>query len=274
MRVDRIARLAALAALPLALSACDWFTTFRYQPSLHTWENMTIAKDTAVKLFWPRTTTWSRRTLLGPSYADEDTTMLHFRGNPQYSVPITGTALAYFQVSNMALPGVIDSVGAAVINPIAPTDSSLAIGRRYFQVNCAVCHGDDGTGTKNPIIAKYGLAFSIMTDVTKSRPDGYIFGMIRNGRGLMPSYNRIEEEERWHVVNYVRGLQGKLGKEVAKGPLGYPGQTGSALPGSTETAPTHPAPFWKPGTGATGIDQRGPMGDQSAPVAAKKGGAR
>ena len=31
--------------------------------------------------------------------------------------------------------------------------------------------------------------------------------MIRNGRGTMPTYNRIEEMERWDVVNYVRGLQ-------------------------------------------------------------------
>ncbi len=40
------------------------------------------------------------------------------------------------------------------------------------------------------------------------RTDGYIWGMIRNGRGLMPTYNRIEELDRWDVVNYVRGLQG------------------------------------------------------------------
>ena len=44
----------------------------------------------------------------------------------------------------------------------------------------------------------------------KGRTDGYIFGMIRNGRGLMPPYNRIEEMDRWDVVNYVRALQGKL----------------------------------------------------------------
>jgi hypothetical protein len=34
--------------------------------------------------------------------------------------------------------------------------------------------------------------------------DGYLFGVIRNGKGLMPPYNRIEEPDRWDIVNYVR----------------------------------------------------------------------
>ena len=40
--------------------------------------------------------------------------------------------------------------------------------------------------------------------------------MIRNGRGLMPPYNRIEEMDRWDVVNYVRGLQGRYPVAVAQ----------------------------------------------------------
>jgi hypothetical protein len=31
--------------------------------------------------------------------------------------------------------------------------------------------------------------------------------MISAGRGLMPNYRRMTQEERWHVVNYVRELQ-------------------------------------------------------------------
>ena len=204
--------------------------------------------------------TWSQR---------EDAKMpLLTRGNPQFSVPITGTVLPYFQISNMAMPGVIDSIGVAVTNPTSPSDSSVALGRRYFQVNCAVCHGDDGAGTKNMIVMKYGLGINIVGDGTKARSDGYIYGMIRNGRGLMPSYNRIEEADRWHVVNYVRGLQGKLGKDVEKGPLGYPGQTGTALPGYTTLGPTRPVPFAKPGR-ATGVDVRS---DGRAAAGPKKGG--
>jgi mono/diheme cytochrome c family protein len=39
--------------------------------------------------------------------------------------------------------------------------------------------------------------------------DGYIYTLIRVGRGIMPAYaHQIAHYDRWHVVNYVRQLQG------------------------------------------------------------------
>jgi mono/diheme cytochrome c family protein len=209
-----VRRLAARAgrlalALPLAgLTACEWFTDFKQQPKIDPWE-------TAADSVPPR-------------------------GAPQYSVPITGAAVPGFAVSYQALPGTVDSM-SALPNPTPVSDSSLANGRRHYQVNCATCHGDNGSG--NGPATKYGMpAISLLTDITKKRTDGYIYGMIRNGRGLMPNYNRIEETDRWDVVNYVRGLQGTAGRQVAIGPLGYPGQGGWTVPGHGTVGPTRPAP--------------------------------
>ena len=205
----------ALAVTPVifAMTGCEWFTDFKRQPSLWTWE---AVKDS-----------------LTPS-----------RGNPQMSVPITGTAVAGFQVSYQPLPGTIDSM-SSIPNPHPVTDASLANGRKYFQINCAPCHGDKGMG--DGTATKYGMpGINLITDVTRGRTDGYIFGMIRNGRGLMPTYNRIEEADRWDVVNYLRALQGVGGRTVETGPLAAPGVTGDKLPGATLTAPTRPAPFVMP----------------------------
>jgi hypothetical protein len=75
--------------------------------------------------------------------------------------------------------------------------------------------------------------------------------MIRNGRGLMPTYNRIEEMDRWDVVNYVRALQGRIQNTTGgTAPYGYPGQNGATVPGPTRTAPTRPAPMWHPSMAA------------------------
>jgi len=216
MSADR--RWIALAfAAPIVLSAtgCEWFTDFKRQPSIVTWEVLS-AKDSTK-----------------PS-----------RGNPQYSVPVSGTAVAGFQVSYAPLPATIDSM-ASIPNPTPVSDSSLANGRKYFQINCSPCHGvkamGDGPATQ------FGMpGINLTGDVTKARTDGYIFGMIRNGRGLMPTYNRIEEKDRWDVVNYLRGLQGKLSQTVPTGPLAAPGVTGDKVPGYTTTGPTRPAPFVKP----------------------------
>ena len=208
------ARLRVLVlAIPLTLTACEWFTDFKRQPSIWTWEPL---KDT-----------------LTPS-----------RGNPQMSVPTTGTAMAGFQVSYGAFPATIDSL-SVLKNPTPASDSSLANGRKYFQINCAVCHGERAMG--DGPASQYGMpGINLTTDLTKGRTDGYIFGMIRNGRGLMPPYNRIEEMDRWDVVNYVRALQGIGGKTVATGPLAPPGVTGDKVPGPTRMGPNVPAPFYNP----------------------------
>ena len=210
-------------ALPLLLTACEWFTDFKRQPSIWTWEPV---KDS-----------------LTPS-----------RGNPQLSVPTTGTAVAGFQVSYGAFPATIDSM-AALRNPTPASDSSLANGRKYFQINCVVCHGDRGAG--DGPATKFGMpGINLTTDMTKARTDGYIFGMIRNGRGLMPPYNRIEEMDRWDVVNYLRALQGAGGQAVSVGPLAAPGVTGDKVPGATRTAPQLPAPFYNPRSLLSGAPTR------------------
>ena len=205
----------AAAPMVFAMGGCEWFTDFKRTPSLWTWEVV------------------SARDSLKPS-----------RGNPQGSVPVTGMAMAGFQVSYAALPATIDSM-AGIPNPVPVSESSLMNGRMYYQINCAVCHGDKGMG--DGPATKFGMpGISLVMDITKGRSDGYIYGMIRNGRGLMPSYNRIEDEDRWDVVNYLRGLQGSLGRAVLTGALAAPGVTGNKVPGSTRTAPTRPAPFTKP----------------------------
>ncbi len=209
----RVRSLCASAFILCVSSSCEWFTDFKRQPSLWTWEPV---KDS-----------------LTPS-----------RGNPQMSVPVTGMAVAGFQVSYAPLPATIDSM-SSIPNPHPVSDASLANGHKYYQLNCVPCHGDLGMG--DGLATKYGMpGINIVTDITKGRSDGYIFGMIRNGRGLMPTYNRIEEPDRWDVVNYLRALQGMTGKPADVGPLAAPGVTGDKLPGATRTAPTRQAPFMSP----------------------------
>lgn len=205
MKVSLLARGGALTLL-LGIVGCEWFTDFKRQPSIVTWES------------------WR-------------TDSLFVRGSPQWSVPTTGTEAPAFAVSYSQLPSTLDSL-AGIANPVPASETSLANGRKYYSINCAVCHGDRGDGT-GPA-TRFGFpGISLLLDVAKNRSDGYIFAMIRNGRGLMPSYNRIEERDRWDVVNYVRALQGKItGIPFEVGPLALPGVTGEMLPGPTRLGPT------------------------------------
>jgi mono/diheme cytochrome c family protein len=213
--------LKALGALllPLTLGACSWLTDFRSQPSVGPWQSLTVD--------WSDTTTPSR-------------------GAPQGSVPTGGTAVAAYQISYKPLIPVIDSLGA-ISNPVAATQASVDRGWKYYQINCAVCHGPAGAG--NGTALRFGVgAPSLLTPVTQNRTDGYLWGIQRNGRGLMPAMNRIEEMDRWHVVNYVRGLQGQLPADIVvkTEPAGRPGETADAVPGATRLGPNTIVPHVKP----------------------------
>lgn len=226
-----LVRTAAAVALLPVLGACDWFTDFKNQPKVEPWEPV--------------------------SQLDRDTTHPP-RPNPQNSVPVSGTFLAAYQISYNPFPGVIDSIANATTNPTPVSPASLLNGRKYYQVNCVVCHGDLAQG--NGPATLYGMpGISLANARVRGFKDGYIYGMMRNGRGLMPTYNRIEEMDRWDVVNYVRALQGVVSNTAGTGPVGYPGQNGATVPGYTATAPSLPAPVWREPRGAAGGMSRAAM---------------
>jgi mono/diheme cytochrome c family protein len=206
-------------ALAPSLSACSWFTDFKDQPRLEPWESVSDSVPP--------------------------------RGNPQNSVPVQGSLVPGFVVSRQPLPAAIDSM-STLVNPVPGDARSLDNGRKLYQINCAVCHGANGAGA-GPAV-RYGMAgIALINDRGRGLSDGYIWGMIRNGRGLMPSYNRVEELERWDVVHYVRGLQGRYPVDTTMAP---PGVTGNALPAASVTAPTRPAPFFNAVRMTTGAAQR------------------
>jgi mono/diheme cytochrome c family protein len=212
---------AAALLFPVLLTGCEsWITDMVQQPSVGTWQQ--TSPDSTI-----------------PS-----------RGMPQGSVPVTGVTVAAWEVSYSQMPQTVDSL-RGVRNPVAADERSLENGRKLFQVNCAVCHGErgDADSPMRRLNPGYGFAPSLLTPLATGYPDGYIWGMMRNGRGLMPPQNRIPEQSRWDVVNYIRGLQGRY--PVTTGPAGFPGQTGAALPGFTAIGPTVPSRHVKPTTAGT-----------------------
>ena len=199
--------------LAAALAGCSWFTDFKQQPKLDPWET---PADT-----------------------------IAMRANPQGSVPITGTIAPGFAYDRTASIGAINAM-ASLVNPVAADERSLRNGRMQFEINCAVCHGVQGAG--DGPVTQFGfppIPIGAGTNAATTLSDGYLFGIIRNGRGLMPSYNRIEELDRWDVINYLRSIQ-RGGAPQTPSPLGRPGETGSKVPGPTMTAPTRPAPHYRP----------------------------
>lgn len=119
------------------------------------------------------------------------------------TVPITGVELKLSVMSATDLPA-IDRLQ----NPVPGTSESIARGRDRFEIYCALCHGSGGAGDGLVNAAMFNIAPSLLTDRARGFTDGYLYTMVRNGRGIMPAHgDKIRGEDRWHVVNYLRVLQ-------------------------------------------------------------------
>jgi len=93
------------------------------------------------------------------------------------------------------------------VSPVAPTPRLLALGRKRFDIHCAVCHGLLGDG-ESQVALNMSLRKPPSLHLYRDAPDGYLFQVVSRGFGLMPSYAaELGVEERWAVVAYLRALQ-------------------------------------------------------------------
>ena len=91
--------------------------------------------------------------------------------------------------------------------PVPVTPQLLQAGRKRFEIHCAVCHGLLGDG-ESQVALNMSLRKPPSLHLYRDVPDGYLFQVVTEGFGLMPSYaSELSPEERWGVVAYVRALQ-------------------------------------------------------------------
>ena len=97
----------------------------------------------------------------------------------------------------------------ALVSPLGIGEVDLVLGQQHFEVFCTPCHGSGGRGD-GPVVGENRIpaipTLDLHSEQARAYTDGYIWGMITNGRGLMPSYRRIPPEDRWHLVAYLRAL--------------------------------------------------------------------
>ena len=96
-------------------------------------------------------------------------------------------------------------------NPVKATPESIARAKKWWTLDCAMCHGKDGDG-KGETAKDMKLAIVDFTDpaTLKDRTDGEIFYIIKNGhKDMPPEGQRVKTEQNWDLVNYVRSLAKK-----------------------------------------------------------------
>ena len=122
-------------------------------------------------------------------------------------------ALALFAVGAFVFYGLSAAQDSGPVNPIPPNASSIAVGKALYVTHCVPCHGGAGKGdgpvglTLNPRPADLSLHA-----IPGVHTDAQLYDWITHGfpRSVMPAFSdRLTNEERWHLINYVRTLAPK-----------------------------------------------------------------
>ncbi len=99
-------------------------------------------------------------------------------------------------------------------NPYPITDAGLAKGKELYNVFCATCHGDKGDGAGYLVRDDGGVypaqPANFLLEEHLNASNGRYYHAIMHGKNLMGGYaDKLNTEERWQVIHYIRALQAK-----------------------------------------------------------------
>ena len=108
-----------------------------------------------------------------------------------------------------ATPAPATTPAATATNPVKPTAESQAKAKTLYQIDCTMCHGDNGDG-KTDLTKSMSLTIPDFTDpkAMSGRMDGELFNIIRNGKDKMPpeASGRANDTMVWNLIHYIRGM--------------------------------------------------------------------
>ena len=92
-----------------------------------------------------------------------------------------------------------------LMNPHPASAASIEKGKSIYLQYCVPCHGADG---KAEVPAGRAVKASNLLEKTPSQSDGALHWKLINGRNAMLKISAygINEDDGWHIINYLRTL--------------------------------------------------------------------
>ncbi len=104
-------------------------------------------------------------------------------------------------------PWVAPAADKAKKNPVAGGAKAVEAGKNVAQVNCVSCHGPGGKGDGPAAVALNPKPANWTSKAVQDESDGELFWKISNGRGAMPPWKHLPENDRWSVIHFIRSLK-------------------------------------------------------------------
>ena len=92
-------------------------------------------------------------------------------------------------------------------NPLAKSEKVIAAAKKIVEANCVACHGAKGVGDGPAAPALPVKPANWTAPAVQGESDGEIFWKISSGRGPMPPWKHLSENDRWALVHYIRTLK-------------------------------------------------------------------
>jgi mono/diheme cytochrome c family protein len=102
----------------------------------------------------------------------------------------------------------LDAADAADMLPASTNPSRLARGRERYVIYCAPCHGGAGEGDGLVVRRGFPAPPPYRIDRLRAAPDRHFFDVMTKGYGVMLPYaDRVDADDRWAIVAWIRRLQ-------------------------------------------------------------------
>ena len=146
---------------------------------------------------------------MGPavtSWKDHEGAVMHTRGT---RVIVVAAGLTLALVAGAGAQGRWAAPASEVgrKSPVAASVKIVEQGKKVAQANCVSCHGATGTGNGPAALALSPKPADWTSKEVQSETDGAIFWKITTGRGAMPAWRHLAENDRWALVQYIRSLK-------------------------------------------------------------------
>jgi glucose/arabinose dehydrogenase len=92
-------------------------------------------------------------------------------------------------------------------NPFSGNSNAVEKGKELYNLYCSSCHGEVGYGDGAARGPSGKKPANFHSEAVLRQNDGELFWKLTNGKGDMPSFEKIiSEEQRWQLVSYLRKM--------------------------------------------------------------------
>jgi cytochrome c-L len=120
-----------------------------------------------------------------------------------FKSPFSGAPMTFPLAPGEVETPVVKKFKATGVNDYRGNAAAIADGKRLYEENCIVCHGDDGKGRMGPTLVGDNLVYK------QAKSDPGMFAIIYGGAsGAMQSFARrgMIQDDMLKIIAYVRTL--------------------------------------------------------------------